>query len=855
MDEQDKPQQELIKEIALLKQRITVLEQSESERKQAEEALRVSEEWHRTVLQMAVDGVWKVDLQGRILEVNKSYCRMSGYSGQELQTMRIPDIEAVESAGDTAAHIRKIIELGEDRFETRHRCKGGSIIDLEVSCQYRPSDGGQVVAFLHDVTEHKRTQEELRKREKAAKRQAQENELIAEIGRIISSTLNIEEVYERFAEKVREVIPFDRIAVNTVNTKNNTRTIRYVKGDRFSGDRKGQVLPLAGTWTEHAMRTKTSLLITSKNKEHVMQKFPNMPSLLFGAQTSMIIPLISKDELIGVFAIHSAAVDAYSENDLRLAERVGSQISGAVANVRLFHELKQAEEALRASNELLSLYIHHSPIYTFIKEVTPSRSITLRASENYRQMIGIPGSEMVGKTMEELFPPEFAAKITADDWAVVSNGEVLELDEELNGRSYTTIKFPIVQGGKTLLAGYTIDITERRQAEEERLNLEKRLHRAEKVEALGTLAGGVAHDLNNVLGVLMGYSEMLLEAIPEGNDLRIYINNILKSAERGTAIVEDLLTLARRGVPVSKPIHLNDVISGFLKSPVFEKIRTYHPRVTFRMELDERLLNIKGSPLHLEKTVMNLISNAAEAIAESGEVTIRTESRYLDRALPGDDQPPKGEYAVLSVSDTGGGIGADDLKKIFEPFYTKKKMGRSGTGLGLAIVLGTVKDHDGYIDVQSRPGKGSTFTLYFPVTREEADVDLKMPLQQYRGRGETILVVDDVPQQREMATMMLKSLGYQVQTVSCGEEAADYLKKNSVDLLLLDMIMDPGIDGLETYERIISFKPGQKAVIVSGYSETERVRKMQDLGAGAYVKKPYLKEKIGIAVRQELDRN
>jgi PAS domain S-box-containing protein len=403
-------------------------------------------------------------------------------------------------------------------------------------------------------------------------------------------------------------------------------------------------------------------------------------------------------------------------------------------------------------------------------------------------------------------------------------------------------------GTPVKVAGAIQDISEHRK-------LEEALHRAEKMEALGQLAGGVAHDLNNVLGVLVGYSELLREKIPAGNPLKKYAANILTASEKGALIIEDLLTLARRGVSVADVINLNHIVSGYLKTPVFEKLQDYHPRVTFRTELDPGLLNIKGSPIHLEKTVMNLISNAAEAISGGGEVMIRTENRYVDNAIHGYDDVQEGDYIVLTVADNGSGITAADLDKIFEPFYTKKVMGRSGTGLGLAVVWGTVKDHNGYVTVQSEDGKGSTFALYFPVTREQMADDLeKMPIAQCMGRGESILVIDDVEAQKEMAATMIAGLDYQVHTASSGEEAVAYLQTHTVDLLVLDMIMDPGMDGLETYKRALAINPKQKAVIVSGFSETDRVREAQHLGAGPYVKKPYVLEKIALAIRDELNR-
>ena len=403
--------------------------------------------------------------------------------------------------------------------------------------------------------------------------------------------------------------------------------------------------------------------------------------------------------------------------------------------------------------------------------------------------------------------------------------------------------------------GLISDITLRKQAEEEKRSLVERLQRAEKMEALGQLAGGVAHDLNNVLGILSGYSELLLEEIPEGSRSRGHVEKILQSTQKGAAIIQDLLTLARRGVTASDAINLNRIVSDFLKTPVFEKMKDYHPRVTFRTECDKELLNIKGSSVHLEKTLINLVSNAAESISGKGEVTIRTESRYLDKPLRGYDEVKEGDYAVLTVVDTGMGIPAESREKIFEPFYTKKTMGRSGTGLGLAIVWGTVKDHNGYIDLQTEVGEGTTFTLYFPVTQEELIAQQqKMPIERYMGNGESVLVVDDIAEQRDIAARLLTRLGYSVRVVSSGEEAVEYLKGNKADILVLDMIMAPGIDGLETYQRVLEINPKQKAIIVSGFSETERVRKAQEIGAGVYVKKPYVMEKIGVAIRDELTR-
>jgi len=208
----------------------------------------------------------------------------------------------------------------------------------------------------------------------------------------------------------------------------------------------------------------------------------------------------------------------------------------------------------------------------------------------------------------------------------------------------------------------------------------------------------------------------------------------------------------------------------------------------------------------------------------------------------------------LSVIDNGTGVSTDDLERIFEPFYTKKVMGRSGTGLGLAVVWNVVQDHKGYINVTSDKN-GTVFELYFPITRDEiSGKGLPIDTKDYKGDGETILVVDDIESQREISCKMLDTLGYNTKAVSSGEEAVEYLKVNRVDLLLLDMIMDPGINGRETYEKVIEIYPEQKAIVASGFAETDDVKGAQKLGAGKYLKKPLTLEKLGLAVKEELEK-
>ncbi len=405
------------------------------------------------------------------------------------------------------------------------------------------------------------------------------------------------------------------------------------------------------------------------------------------------------------------------------------------------------------------------------------------------------------------------------------------------------------------MQGLLTDIDDRKRAKEEKRDLEKKLARSQKMEAMGLLAGGVAHDLNNVLSGVINYPELLLMSLPAESPMRKPLQTIMNSGLKAVAIVQDLLNLARRGVTVNETLNLNDIISDHLRSPEHKKTISYHPGVDIETNLEPELLNIKGSPVHINKAVMNLFSNAVESQPGGGRITISSENRYVDSPIKGYDNIDEGDFAVLRIEDNGTGIADEDLENIFEPFYTKKEMGRSGTGLGMTVVWTTVQDHQGYINIESTVGKGTAFELYFPVTREDlAKEKVSIPIEDYMGRGETILVVDDIKEQREVASIILKTLDYFVASVSSGEEAVEYIKNNSVDLLVLDMIMDPGMDGLDTYRKILEIHPSQKAIVASGFSETDRIKEVQRLGAGAYVKKPYTLEKIGLAVKAELKR-
>lgn len=777
-----------------------------TDRKQAECALRESEEKYRALFENAGEAIF-VAQDGRVAFLNPMTAQITGYSGEEITSRPFVDfIHADDRDMITDRHTRRL--QGEDiprSYTFRMLRKNGSLLWVQldtvlINWQGKPA----TLNFMTDITERKRIEDALRE---------SEHELRA----LFKSMLNAFVLFESVFDRDGNFVSYRFVYINDAYER-----ITGVKNNEVRGKTVHEVWPnTEASWVK-----------------------------AYGDVATTGIP---------------STFDMYHEPTEKLyhcnAYRPWDTKGRFCVVFEDITERRRAEEEIQKANILLNSIVENIPNMIFLKDAGELRFTRFnRAGE---ELLGHSRDDLLGKNDYDFFPKEQADFFTQKDREVLRGKVIVDIQEEplqtrdRGERILHTKKVPILNanGEPEYLMGISEDITDRKRAEAEKRRLEERLRRAEKMEALGQLAGGVAHDLNNVLGVLSGYSELLLAEIPEGQKARRHVEKILQSTEKGAAIIQDLLTLARRGVLSEEVIQVNDIISGFTRTPAFENIRDYHPGVSFRMDCDPNLLNIKGSPVHLEKTLMNLVSNAAESISGEGEVVIRTENRYLDKAVVGYDEVREGDYVVLSVSDTGTGISDEHREKIFEPFYTKKAMGRSGTGLGLTIVWGTVKDHNGYIDVSSRVGEGTTFTLYFPATREEpAAPPERTPLERYMGRGETVLVVDDIAEQRDVASGLLRKLGYRVHSVSSGEEAIEYLKQNRADILILDMIMAPGMDGMEAYRRILAMHPKQKAILVSGFSETYRVRKAQLLGAGVYVKKPYVMETIGLALRKELDR-
>ncbi len=635
--------------------------------RQALKDLEESEEHHRSILQTAMDGVWLVDTGGLLLEVNESYCRMSGYSEQELLAMKAADLEVA----DTGAQIQKVIAQGEDRFESRHRRKDGTLFDVEVSVQCRPVKGGQLVAFLHDITERKRAEKEL---------------------------LESRKEYCDLVEGIPDLI---------------TRV-----------DTEGRILFVNHTALE-----------------------------IFG---------LAPEECIG------------------------------------------------------------RPAFDFIHR--EDREPTVTAFQAWQ------------RGCEEIFT--FENRQVAIDGREHVMAWLIRAEHDKNGA---------VCG----FASTARDITDRRKDEEEKAKLESQLHQAQKLESVGSLAGGVAHDFNNMLSVILGHASMSLNKVESTHPLYSHLEGIRNAAERSADLTRQLLAFARKQTIAPKVLDLNETVTSTLK--MLQRLIGENIQLTWIPAPEPWLLKV--DPSQVDQILTNLCVNARDSVTEGGAITIETGNstigedycaRYTD-VLPG-------EYVRLAVSDNGCGMDNDTLGRIFEPFFTTKEMGK-GTGLGLATVFGIVKQNKGFINVYSEPGLGTTFTVYLPRHRgmscQVQEELMAMPVP--RGM-ETILLVEDELTILNVVTMILATQGYTVLQANTPAEALLLAKEHpgEIRLLITDVIM-PKMNGKDLANGLQSLYPQLRCLFMSGYT-ADAIAQHGVLHEGVnFIQKPFSLSDLAIKVREVLD--
>ena len=518
-------------------------------------------------------------------------------------------------------------------------------------------------------------------------------------------------------------------------------------------------------------------------------------------------------------------------------------------------ERKQAQEALKESETHLRTVIRTIPDLVWLKD---QQGIYLSCNPRFERFFGAKEKDIIGKTDYDFVDKELADSFRRHDQVAMVMGKPSKNEEEVtfaddgHREILETIKTPMYRSDGQLagVLGIGRDITDRKQADEDKSRLEEQYHQAQKVESIGRLAGGVAHDLNNLLSPILGYSEILLDDLGPDDARREYVDEILASGLRARDLVRQLLAFGRKQTLEYKPLNLNKTVRRF------EKLlqRTIREDIEIEILLSPDIPIVMADIVQIEQVIMNLAVNAADAMPEGGRFTIETARANLDEDYAATHEGVEpGEYVMLAVSDTGCGMDDETREHLFEPFFSTK--GEEGTGLGLATVHGIVKQHGGSIWFYSEPGIGTTFKVYLPVPEEPRVEERigKKTATALKG-SQTILLVEDNEQVRHLALAILERQGYTVLVAENGAEALTILAAHDakVHLLLTDVIM-PGINGRELFAKVAGKYPDLKVIYMSGYTDN-MIAHSGVLDEGVqFVQKPFSVRTLAAKVREVLD--
>ena len=499
--------------------------------------------------------------------------------------------------------------------------------------------------------------------------------LIQEIGQAASTLLDIHKPLKSVMDAMEKRLDFNRGGIWLANGDKN----RLIYNVGYGYD--PEIEELLRNTDFHLDRPRSRGVVVwafKKQKPYLVNDIADIEkdiserSLEFikriGAQSFICVPIVYEGESLGVLLVDNLlSKRPLTQSDMSLLAGVGSQIAVSIMNAMSFQKLQESEERYRTVLES-----NPDPVVVYDMEGSVQYF-----NPAFTSVFGWSIEERLGKKMDMFVPDENWPETKMMIDSILAGELVGETFSGIETCRYTkkgeiipvSISGSIYRNSDGKPVGIVVTLRDIR----EQKKLQAQLQRAQKMEAIGTLAGGVAHDLNNILSGIISYPELLLMDMPEESPLRKPILTIQKSGERAAAIVQDLLTLARRGVAVTEVVNLNHIISEYIKSPEYEKLRSFHPKVQVETNLETNLLNIVGSPVHLSKSIMNLVSNAAEAMDDGEEILISTENRYIDKPIRGYDNVKEGDYVTFTIADTGVGISKEDMEKIFEPFYTKKR--------------------------------------------------------------------------------------------------------------------------------------------------------------------------------------
>jgi len=905
-------------ELEKLRQRVSELEKLESQYKGKEEVIRESEERFKGLFDHASDPIFIHDLEGHFLEVNRVTCEGLGYGREELLKMTTSDIETPERASLTPERIEELSQKGRIFFETAHVTKDRRVIPVELNCKIIELKGKQaVLCIARDITKRRQTEKTLREsEEKYSNLFHHSNDAIfihdfdgniidvnqrgldlfgytkAEVSSLTIPELHPPEALET-SKWAFETISRDGFVNFEIDFKKKSGDIfpAEVSASLFEVGEESVIQGIVRDITEKKRAEEKlreseelyrTLVLTSPEAVTLTDLEGNITYV--SKQTLELHGFENAEEMLGKNALeliepedHEKAM-AYLKKTLeegfvrnveyRLLRKDGTRFFGElsaalirdgygkpkafIATVRDITDRKREEERIRESEEKYR---------TLVEQLLQGLVII----QDYRIVYANTAmAEILGYTVEEILAlstEEIQASVHPDDrdllWKrfeeriagkpISPRYELRVIMKDGQSRWLEIYATRIEYHGRPAIQATFIDITERRV-------LEEQLRQVQKMEAVGTLAGGVAHDFNNLLIGITGYSDLLLSRLGEEDPMRKDILEIKNAAKRATSLTKQLLAFGRRQMLQMRVIDLNDVVSNMdtmLRRLIGENIELVSI-------LRPKLKPVKADPSQMELVIMNLVINARDAMPEGGKLTVKTENVTLDeescRAI---SEARAGDFVCLTVSDTGIGMDMETLERIYEPFFSTKEMGR-GTGLGLSTVYGSVKQHNGWITVNSKREKGTTFKIFLPVTSEKLDdgAERDTSVTKLRGKGERILLVEDDERVRNFMAKVLSSNGYEVAEAENTEKGVEIFKREqgNFDVLFSDVIL-PGKTGLKLVDELLSLKPELKVILSSGYTEQQSQWKQIEERGFHFIQKPFTMIDILKTVREVIGSN
>ncbi len=870
---------------------------------QAEAALRARERYLHTILQTTVDGFWVINTEGRLLEVNPAYCEMSGYSRDELLQLSIAELNVEEKSAQTEERIKRIIQNGAEVFETRHRRKDGSLWDVEVSATWMDENGGRFICFCRDLTERKQRDEHiallghmLDDAPAAITIHNTAGEFVfanqhtielhgydspEEFMAINLHDLDVPESEKLLEERFRQIAQGGSARFEAAHYRKDGSTFPLeVQAKAIEWNGEPAVLSIASDISERKRMEKENNLLADlikRSQDFIGVADTNQNAFFVNPAGQAMIGLEGDD------AVRNATIsDFFCEEDLPFVSETilpsvlengrwagefrfrhfktgepinvlydvfltGDPDTDEAVNIstvtRDITERKQAEQALIESEERFRSYIEHSPIGVYISDKAGN---LIDVNQAACADTGYSRNELLQMNFIDLHPPERQEAAVSQFQSIFTEKKLsaeipfLRKDGSQGTWALNAIFLPDQQ-----VMGFAADITEQK-------SLEDQLMQSQKMETVGGLAGGGAHDFNNMLSVIMGHLEMALDELDPAEIMYSDLQEAYKSAERSADLTAQLLAFARKQTVAPVPLNLNDTIAGMLK--MLERLIGEDIDLLWKPGTD--LAPVKMDPSQIDQMLANLCINARDAIRNTGKITIETGNVSFDEAYCAShaDFFP-GSYVMLAVSDDGCGMDKEIFSHLFEPFFTTKSVGQ-GTGLGLATVYGIVKQNNGFINVYSEPGEGTTFRIYLPEINVQPDAEHPAgPSQSSAAGEETILLVEDEPAILKVTTMMLERMGYTVLPASSPVEGIRLAKEfaGEIDLLITDVIM-PEMNGRDLAHELLSHYPQLKRLFMSGYTaNTIAHHGVLDPGV-EFIQKPFSIQDLSTRVREVLNR-